>query len=103
MTPGNLGFAFCAFSQVDRVCMSLTSDEIVCDKEMNKRVMDLVTCNLLNEIAKMEEEKKRDGWTTEIKRKTVVGNIHQWEYVGWINSDLGNGLFGQKNKEKVKK
>ena len=60
LVAGNMGMGMCAFSQIGRVFMSFTSDDAVCDKTMNKRIMDMTTKNILDEITLMEIEKSKD-------------------------------------------
>ena len=60
MVAGNMGMGLCAFSQVSRVHMSFTSDDSICDKKMNHRIMDSTTKLILDEIEKMKKEKELD-------------------------------------------
>ena len=60
MVTGNLGMAVCVYSQVDKLYMSFTSDDAMCDREMNKRIMDLITRNIVGEIERMVGEKRRE-------------------------------------------
>lgn len=57
---GHLGMGMCAFSQCGKMCISITSDDTICDREMNKRIVDMTTTNILEEISKMQNEKQKD-------------------------------------------
>jgi hypothetical protein len=51
---GNLGMGFQVFSQVGKVHMSFTTDDAICTKEMNKRIIDMTTENIIKEIENMK-------------------------------------------------
>lgn len=53
MVAGNMGMGMCIFSQTGKVMASFTSDESVCDRVMNERIMDMTIQNILDEIDKM--------------------------------------------------
>ena len=37
--------------------LSFTTDDAICDKEMNARIMDMIADNIVSEINKMDREK----------------------------------------------
>ena len=55
--------------------MSFTSDESICGREMNTRIMDMVTDNIVMEINKMDREKGED-------EKTIKSKKNDW----WIKN-----------------
>ena len=57
MVAGNIGMGMCAFSQVGKIYMSFTSDDTICDRKMNRRVMHMTNKYILDEIEKMKKEK----------------------------------------------
>lgn len=60
LVAGNLGMGMCAFSQLGRMHISFTTDDTVCDREMNQRIIDMTTKNIIDEIELMRKEKQRD-------------------------------------------
>jgi len=48
--------------------MSFTSDESICGREMNTRIIDMVTENIVMEISKMDREKGEDEKTIKSKK-----------------------------------
>lgn len=102
IVAGNIGMGLCIFSQVGRVCMSFTSDDTLCDREMNRRIMYLTTKTIIDEIEKMQREKHSEqsdsGATTSAnspQSKKIVPELNGNEKV-----EKENCSFAQNEIEK---